>query len=126
METEQSALLGTEILLGDSGIGEQLPAALVVEVADHGGDDAVLTENEPHAVEPMAGVAFQRQEIARLVIPINDIEPGILVEDFVTLYAQLGGIGMDDGETMALGEMRAQHRLLVRPFAHVFRLDETE
>ena len=74
----------------------------------------------------MPQLAFKRQEVARFVIPIYHIYRDILVEDLFALDAQLAGIGVDDGQAMALGKVRAQHRLFIRPFAYVFRFDEAE
>ena len=61
MAPEQAALLHAEQPLGDGGIGQQLPAALMVEIAGEGGDHAVLAEQQAHAVERLAQLVLQRQ-----------------------------------------------------------------
>ena len=50
----------------------------------------------------MSQLAFKRQEVARFVIPIYDTYRDVPVEDLLALDAQLAGIGVDDGQAMAL------------------------
>ena len=83
MAPEQAALLHAEQPLGDGGIGQQLPAALMVEIAGQGGDHAVLAEQQAHACQGLAQLALQRQEIADLVVAIGDIDPDIAIEDLL-------------------------------------------
>ena len=108
MAPEQAALFHAEQPLGDGGIGQQLPAALMVEIAGKGGDHAVLAEQQAHAVERLAQLLLQRQEVANLVIAIGDIDLDIAIEDLLPLDAELARIGMDGDEPMALRQIAAE------------------
>ena len=126
MAAEQAAFLHAEQALGDGGIGQQLPAALVVEIAGQRGDDAVLAEQQAHARQLLAELALQRQEIADLVVAIGDIDPDIAIEDLLALDAELARIGMHGDEPVALRQVAAEHRLLVGPVMDVFGIDEAD
>ena len=123
---EQPAVIGAEILLGDHRIGQNLEAALVVEVADDRGDHAVLPKQESHRIERAADLLFQVDQLAHLVVAVSDVDPHVLVEHLIALDAQFAGVGMSDGQIVLARQIIAQHRLLVRPVMDVFRLDEAE
>jgi hypothetical protein len=123
---EDAAILGAEELLGEGRVGQQLPATLVVKIADQRGDHAVLAEEQTDGVERPAELGFEGDEVAGLVVAIGDVDAYLAVEDLFASHRELARIGMDDGEAMALGKVAAERGLLVGPVMEVFRLDETK
>ena len=123
---EQPAVVGPEILLGNHRVGQDLKAALVIEIANDRGDDAVLPEQKPHGIERAADLLFERHQLAHLVVAISDVDANVLVEDLLALDAQFTRVGMSDGQIVPVRQIIAQHRLLVGTVMDVFCLDETE
>src|SRR4029078_4144637 len=111
MAPEQSAVVCAEILLAERRLGQNLEGALVIEIADERRDDAVLPEQEPHCFEWAPDLLRESDQLAQLVIAVDDVDLDVLVEDLLPLRAQLARIGVGDGETMPPRQELAQHRL---------------
>jgi hypothetical protein len=91
---KQPTVIGREEAFRKSRVGEYLESALMVEVADEGGNDPILPKKNPHAVERMAALPLERDQVAHLVIPVGNVDPDILVIDFAVPDHEFAGIGV--------------------------------
>ena len=60
MATKDLALFGVKVFLGELWIGQNLPAAFVVELAHHRRHDAVFFEQHPQRTNIQALIVFQQ------------------------------------------------------------------
>src|SRR6516225_10108739 len=109
MAPEQPAIIGTEIALAQLGISEDLEGALVIEVADNRGDHAVLPEQKTHGLERAPNLLFEFDELAQLVVAVDDVDQHVLVEGLFPLHAQFARVSVSDGETVPAGKELAKH-----------------
>ena len=103
MAAEYTALFGIEISFGDGGVGENFPAAFVIEVADHGRYDAVLFKEFPHAVEWFTQLCFGFDEVARFIVAVHNVDAIVFVVDFSVFDAKFGRVGVGNAEAEFLG-----------------------
>ena len=123
---EQPAFLAGEERLGQVWIGQDLEAALVVEVADDGGNHPVLLEQHAHAVERPAQLFFQFDEIAGFVVAIGDVDAVVAVIDVAVPDIELARIGVARDQLVALLDKVAEHRLFGRSAHFIFGLDHAQ
>ena len=126
MAAEQAALVGRKEALRERRIAEDLKTALVVEIAHGGGDHAILPEQQAHRLQRTAEFLLQRDDVARLVVAVGDVDDAVLVPDLAVADIEFGRIGVRDGEAERAFEAALEDELFVDPVLGVLAFDEGE
>src|SRR5262249_457978 len=118
-------LLGCEVSLGVLWIGEDLPAAFLVQLRGDGRDNAVLLKQGPHRPDVHA-LACQVEQIANRIVAVSKIHAGTLIENLAVRQRQLARVGVQQAHAVTVAVEPGQFLLLVRPATCILWLDKEQ